>query len=232
MQETAVQETPVPGTTITVEGRFEHHHAAERGTVSLVVGFEGPQREDVMQRATHAHARIVDQVRALHDPSSGPVTWWSAQRMSVWSRRPWNDHGKQLPFVHHAQVGLEAKFSDLARLAEWVEQVAVLDGVTVRGVDWTLTEVTRTRRVADARARAVADAVERAGAYASALGLTDVRAVALAEPGMLGDQRRPAAPEAVAMMRGAVADGAGGQLDLKPEDITVESAVHARFVAS
>ena len=108
----------------------------------------------------------------------------------------------------------------------------MLDGVTVQEVAWTLTEVTRKQLVADARERAVADAVERASAYARALGLGDVRAVALAEPGMLGDQNAPAAHEAVAVMRGAVADGAGGHLDLKPGDITVESAVHARFVAS
>ncbi len=218
-------------TTITVEGRCEHRHVAERGTVSLVVGFEGPQRDEVVQRATHAHARMVDQVRALHDPSTGPVTWWSAHRLSVWSRRPWNEHGTQLPLVHHAQVGLEATFADLSRLAEWVEQVAVLDGVTVQGVDWTLTDATRTRLVADARERAVADAVERAGSYARALGLTQVRAVALAEPGLLGAPDNPAEYEA-AVMRGAVADAAAGQLDLKPEEITVASAVHARFVAS
>lgn len=221
----------VPTTTITVEGRFTHHRAAERGTVSLVVGFEGPQRDDVVQRATHAHARIVDQVRALHHPSSGPVTWWAAQRLSVWSRRPWNDEGKQLPFVHHANVGLDAKFSDLARLAEWVEQVAVLDGVSVQGVSWTLTDVTRKQLVADARARAVADAVARATAYAAALGLGDVRAVELAEPGMLGDHSRPTASQSVAAARTASSTNGGGRLDLKPEDITVDSAVHARFLA-
>lgn len=220
-------------TVVTVEGRFTHHHPAERGTVTLAVGFEGPGRDDVVRRTTQAHARLVEQVRALHDPSAGPVTWWSSQRLSVWGQRPWNNQGKQLAMVHHASVQLEVKFSDLARLADWVEQVAALDGVTVHGVRWALTEVTRRRLVVDARERAVADAVARARVYAGALGLSDVRAVALAEPGMLGDQSRPVPAEAgIAMTRGAAKEADGGGLELKPEDITVESTVHARFAAS
>ncbi|UJP40969.1 SIMPL domain-containing protein [Cellulomonas palmilytica] len=220
-------------TVVTVEGRFEHHRPAERGTVTLAVGFEGPARDDVVRRTTELHARVVEQVRAMHAPSSGPVTWWSSDRMSVGSRRPWNNEGKQLPLVHHAAVRLEVKFSDLGRLAAWVEQVSALDGVTMQGVRWTLTEATRRTLTLDARRRAVADALDRARVYAGALGLTDVRAVAVAEPGMLSDAGRPTGVgESVAAARTGKAAGDGAGLELKPEDITVAAAVHARFAAS
>lgn len=222
----------VQETVITVEGRHESRHPAERGTVTLVVGFDGELREDVVQRTTHAHARLVDQVRALHDPVVGPVVSWAAHRLAVGSDRPWSPDGRQLELVHEASVQLDATFCDLARLVEWVEQVAVLDGVAVRGIAWALTDE-RAHELADhARTRAVADAVGRATAYARSLGLTSVRAVAVAEPGLLGGVDVPARPvSAKSLLRGP-ADNGGGRLDLEPEQITVAAVVHARFAAT
>lgn len=222
----------VQETVITVEGRHESRHAAERGTVTLVVGFDGELREDVVQRTTHAHARLVDQVRALHDPVVGPVVSWAAHRLAVGSDRPWSPDGRQLELVHEASVQLDATFCDLTRLVEWVEQVAVLDGVAVRGIAWALTDE-RAHELADhARTRAVADAVGRATAYARSLGLTSVRAVAVAEPGLLGGVDVPARPvSAKSLLRGP-ADNGGGRLDLEPEQITVAAVVHARFAAT
>ncbi len=222
-------------TVVTVEGRFEHRHAAERGTVSLDVGFESDVRDDAVRRTTHAHARLVDQVRSMHDESAGPVTWWASQRVAVWAQRPWSDQGARPPLVHHASVQLEATFADLARLAAWVEQVAVLDGVTVLGVQWALTDPTRTRLLEDARERAVADAIDRARAYARALGMRDVRPLAVAEPGMLGDPGPGSPgdePPILAAARAMVADAAEGRLDLKPDELSVAVRVHARFAAS
>lgn len=218
---------------MTVEGRFDLHHPAERGTVVLTVGFEGRDRERVVQQTLHAHGRLADEAQRLADPGAPAVTWWSSDRIRVWADRPWNADGKQLPLVHHAAVRLDVKFADLARLAAWVEDVAARDGVTVDGVEWALTEVTRTRLTADARTRAVQDALATATTYAQALGLSSVRPLAVADPGMLGDQSRPTAePGAVQMARAAAAAAPAGGLDLKPEDITVAARVHARFAAS
>jgi hypothetical protein len=70
--------------------------------------------------------------------------------------------------------------------------------------------------------------------YAQSIGLGSVTAVAIADPGMLGDQvRGGGAPEASFMRAKSV--GAGGSepsLSLKPEDIEVSAVVDARFVAS
>lgn len=222
---------PVEHTVITVEGRFDHHHRAERGTVSLTAGFEGGDRASVVRRTTELHAALSGEVQSMHAPGAGPVTWWSSDRMRVWSSRPWNQDGKQLPLVHHCAVTLEVKFSDLDRLATWLESVSVRDGVTVGGIDWTLTVATRTRLVADSRHRAVQDAVAKAGAYATSLGLAQVRPLAVADPGMLGDESRPTSDAGgAAMLRSAAAGGP--ELQLKPADITIEARVHARFAAS
>ncbi|ARJ06289.1 SIMPL domain-containing protein [Cnuibacter physcomitrellae] len=218
-------------TVITVEGHFDHHHPAERGTVLVSVGFQGPDREPVVARTTSLHGRIAEEAERMR--TDGAVTWWSADRLRVWSERPWNKDGKQLPLVHHAAVASEVKFADLARLAAWVESTAALEGVTITGIRWALTEVTKERLSADAQHRAVQDAVTRASAYAQSLGLTTVRPLAIADPGMLGDESRPqSAAPAAPMARAAAAAKESGGLDLKPEDVTISARVHARFAAS
>jgi len=82
--------------------------------------------------------------------------------------------------------------------------------------------------LADARTRAVRDAVTRAQQYADALGLGAVTPVAIADAGMLNT-----APESrlqAAYLR-AGAPGAGPAAELAPEDIEVSATVDARFVA-
>ncbi|MBD8518708.1 MULTISPECIES: SIMPL domain-containing protein [Plantibacter] len=218
-------------TIITVEGRFDYHHPAERGTVLISAGFQGPEREPVVSHTTALHRALSQTAEQFRAQSA--VTWWSADRLRVWSERPWNKDGKQLPLVHHAAVALEVKFADLQSLARWAEEIAVQDGVTVTGVTWALTEATKHRITAEAQHNAVRDAVDRATAYARSLGLGTVRPVALADPGMLGDETRTSGTQTAApMMRGAAAPAGDTALDLKPEDITVSSRVHARFAAS
>ena len=218
-------------TIITVEGRFDYHHPAERGTVLISAGFQGPEREPVVSHTTALHRALSQTAEQFRAQSA--VTWWSADRLRVWSERPWNKDGKQLPLVHHAAVALEVKFADLQSLARWAEEIAVQDGVTVTGVTRALTEATKHRITAEAQHNAVRDAVDRATAYARSLGLGSVRPVALADPGMLGDETRSSGTQTAApMMRGAAAPAGDTALDLKPEDITVSSRVHARFAAS
>ena len=218
-------------TIITVEGHFDYRHPAERGTVHVSAGFQGPAREEVVRLTTQRHSGLAEEAQRLRQ--EGAVTWWSAERLRAWSERPWNQDGKQLPLVHHAAASLKVKFADLARLAEWVERVASLDGVTLTGIEWALTEATRASITAEARHRSVQDAIERAAAYATSLGLTAVRPLAIADPGMLGDDSRPhSGATAAPMMRAMSTAQESGGLDLKPEDITVEARVHARFAAT
>ena len=218
-------------TIITVEGHFDYHHPAERGTARLSIGFQGPERAQAVSRTTEVHSALARQ--AEQHVATDAATWWSADRLQVWSERPWNQKGAQLPLVHHASLALQVKFADLSAMASWVEQIAALEGVTVSGIEWALTEVTKVRITTEAQQRAVQDAVNRATAYANSLGLSTLRPVALADPGMLGDESRPVAPgEAMMMSRRAASPTSDEVLDLKPEDITVASRVHARFAAS
>lgn len=218
-------------TIITVRGRFEAKHPAERATVHLSLGFEGPARDTVVSATTSRQRQVVAEITAMHDPAAGPVTWWTSDQLTTWSERPWNKDGKQLPLVHHSAVALRVKFSDFSRLGSWITDLSTRDGVTVKGIDWALTESRRLALAADARKRAVQDAKAKASDFVTALGLTTFSALAVADPGMLAEGLMFRGEEAVAYTR-ASATGTDGAALLTPEDITVSAAVDARFSAS
>ena len=219
-------------TIITVQGRFSSFSPPERATVRLSVGFEGADRESVFSETVAVSSTVRSLVSALHSPAEGPITWWSSENIQVWSTRPWNQDGAQLPSVFHSRVAFSVKFSDFAAMASWIERVAVLDGLTVGDISWALTEARKTAVIAEVRSRAVKDAVAKASVYAQSIGLGSVRALALADPGMLGDRVGASDDGGIHPMSQMMATGAAPELSLTPEDIQVDAVVDARFVAS
>jgi hypothetical protein len=215
-------------TEITVRGSFAAFERPERGTVHATIAYEGPAMEPVYGRV----ARDLDAVKAsiapLENKDNGPVTWWSADQLRTWSNRPWNKDGKQLPLVHHAGVDFEVKFRDFSTMSRWVgEHVANTEGFRVVRVEWALTAKRREALQKEVRTRAVRDAVTRAQEYADALGLGQIRPVAIADARMLATQ--PESGPSAAYMR-AAAVGGTPDITLVPEHIEVSAKVDARFV--
>lgn len=223
-------------TVITVQGQHSAFHPAERATVHLGIHFDGARREPVFEAANAAAEDVRRRITALHDGKHGPVTWWSSDSVQVWGDRPWNQEGKQLPVVFHARIGFTAKFSDFEALARFLEELASREGVTIGSIEWALTEARKTSVTKEVRSRAVKDAVDKATVYAQSIGLSSVRAVAIADPGMLGDQvgASGGGMQFASSSRALKAADAGGgpALSLKPEDIEIAAVVDARFVAS
>jgi hypothetical protein len=219
-------------TIITVQGEYELRHPAERGALRLRVSYDGPSRDEVLALTTQRQLSLSGELRDLHDPQRGPVVQWSSDQLRVWGDRPWNPDGSRGDVVHHAEVGLDATFSELGALSDWVGVVSLLDGVVVDGVTWSLTEARRQSLTQEARRRAVENAVAKATVYATSLGLTTVTPLALSDPGMLGDGSTPGQPPQPLFARAVSADTGGATLALKPEQLTIAVQVHARFAAS
>jgi uncharacterized protein YggE len=222
-------------TIITVQGEHSAWYPAERATVQLTVHAFGPKREPVFARALAAAETLRSRIEPLVDKDAGPITWWSSDRVSVWSERPWNNEGKQLPLVYHASLDVTAKFKDFDALSRFVEDAAVIEDVTIASLSWDLTDATRTSANTEVRSRAVKDAVAKASVFAQAVGLAKVTAIAIADPGMLGDQSNGGGQPMMmkSAMRGAGFDAQSApQLQLKPEEIAISSVVDARFTAS
>jgi uncharacterized protein YggE len=222
-------------TVITVQGEHSAWYPAERATVRSGIHAWGDNRDAVFGDAVAASDTVRGLIEPLVDASAGPITWWSSDSVRVWSERPWNNEGKQLDPVFHAAVDFTAKFRDFEALARWVEEVAGVEHATVGSIEWALTEATRTSATVEVRSRAVKDAVAKATVFAQSIGLGTVSAIALADPGMLGDPSGGGGMPAP-MLRGAMkasADfGGSPQLALRPEEIAVQALVDARFVAS
>ncbi|MGO4299732.1 SIMPL domain-containing protein [Leifsonia sp. RAF41] len=218
-------------TIITVQGEYELRHPAERGALRLRVSYEGPVRNEVLALTTQRQISLTSELRDLHDPQSGPVVQWSSDQLRVWGDRPWSSEGQRLDVVHHAEVGIDALFSDLTALSDWVGVVSLLDGVLVDGVTWSLTEARRQSLTQEARRRAVENAVAKATVYATSLGLSTVKPLALSDPGMLGDSSAPGQPPQPLFARAVSGDAGGVSLALKPEELTIAVQVHARFSA-
>ena len=75
-------------TIITVQGEYSAWYPAERATVSASVHTDGPKRDAVFARAVAASEALRNLVEGLYDKKAGPVTWWSADSVRVWSERP------------------------------------------------------------------------------------------------------------------------------------------------
>ena len=228
----------IASTLITVQGSHSEWFEAERGTVWVTVAHDGPDRAPVFEKTTTVAATLTKALGGMSDPDKGPVTWWSYDQARVWSERPWNQQGKQLAPVFHATVSISAKFSDFDALSAWVEQIATVNGVNVGSITWDLTETKRKDVTDEVRRLAVADAQAKARVFASAVGLGEPRAVAIADPGMLGDpapgasgggfERMAFKSQAAPMM---AMDSGGGTLSFTPEKIEVAASVDIRFAA-
>ena len=214
--------------TITVRGEHERRVPAEQAVVSLRLAVEGSERAEVVERIGALAAPLTDDL-AAREHGDGLVEW-SSRRMTVWSERPWSD-GRRLAPVHHAAVDLTATFDDPTALSAWVTGVAEREGVQITDIDWRLTPVTRAGIEREVAAEAVGVAVDRATAYAAALGRDSVRPVEVADVGLLSPPTDPA-PAAQMMRASFAAEGeAQEMLRLQPEDIVVRAAVEARFSA-
>ncbi|MFK4728226.1 SIMPL domain-containing protein [Agromyces mediolanus] len=218
------------GTLITVTATAEERVEPELGAVQLSVGASGAERQQVVDRTAAAHERLLGEVRRLD--ADGVLEQWSAGQLRVWSHRPFNAEGRQLPAVHEARGELELVFRDLAALSAWVSEQTSGEELTLGGVDWRLTEETAARVRETAQRRAVGEAVAKAAVYASALGLGTPTPVELADSGLL--DARPA-PMAKGNLARAVAFSMDAQqapvAEFVPADLVVSATVEARFDA-
>lgn len=213
------------GVLLSVRGVAFAETAAERATVGLTIGFDGPERTDVRERSTLALAECIDSITRLHDSVDGPLVDWTSDDVQVWADRPWSNEGIQLPLVHHSRATVSATFIDFVQLSLWLEETANRDGVTVGGIAWTVTDLTRRELEARAQRDAVAHALDKASVYAASLGLSTVTPLELSEPAVFA---QPFGRQEDTRM---FAMASGAPVDFTPAPVRVDVEVHVRFTA-
>lgn len=214
---------------ITVLGEATAAFRPERATVHLELGFEAPDQQTAVQRATvlaNEFAAHVDELRGLHP---APVTWSALLPIATRHWRPYSHDGAVLPMRHGAAASAKVKFQDFQALSRFIDVWGSREGVTVAFVEWNLTQDARRREEAAVLSRAVENARDRAQVMADAAGAGQVRFLEIADPGLLVDGAAEANYGASAKMMRAAYDGGGEGVNLRPEDVELEAHVHARF---
>lgn len=206
----------------------------ERATIHLTAGFEGPEPRGPLDRTAELVRRLQAELSRLKATLPSPTTWSAVLPIRTRSWRPYSDKGNLPALVYAAAAQLQVKFRDVAALARFVEEWAAVDGVTIVGVSWTLTEATLQEQERQVLMRAVEQARDRARVIAVAAGAGDVRILEVADPGLLGgDRNATSTPSAVAgRVAGSATSTPPGAVDLSPQDVELSAVVHARFVAS
>lgn len=224
------------GPIITVTGSSRSTVAPELAQLTVEAQASGPQRADVVDRATKLAADIQQRFAALHGDAASPVQQWHSQSVHVWSERPWNEQGKQLPLVHHARIQVQATFRDFTALGAEAEALSAIDGVAVHGIWWRLTEATEADVQTEVQRGAIQNALTKAQNYAEALGYASVRTVAIADPGLLSDGSVDSG--SMAKRGGLMAMAAPSPeadmhtgIELRPDELTFTAQVEARFLA-
>jgi uncharacterized protein YggE len=213
---------------ISVRGEAFVDVAPERVLVHVVVDIDGPDKAAVLHRATEARERAVAAARDVYDADRGPIVEWSASGLQVWSDRPWSSDGAQLPLVFHSRSTLDAMFADLDAVGAWTDRVSAIDGVSISGLNWSLTDSTRRTLEEQCQRDAVAGAVAKASVYASSLGFDTVHPIDISEPGVFS----PQLPDAGAFRKMSLASAESGPTEFAPERLRVAVEVHARFEAN
>lgn len=217
--------------TITVRGEHEARIAPEHAIAHVSASVDGAERGAVVERIAALVGPVRDDLTARK--ASGGIADWTSQRVSVWADRPWNSEGRQLDLVHHASVELGATFTDFMLLSDWLSDMASREGMQVGSVSWELAPETRARVEREVATQAVSVAVERATAYAEAIGRATLTPVEIADLGLLTDGVAPAGG-AMQMMKASMGRDAVGSAmaEFHPEDIVISAGVEARFRAS
>lgn len=208
---------------ISVRGTAQRRVAPELAVVHAQVRLDGPDRASVTRRVGQSADVVRDRLKTLEEGER--IVRWSSERAYFWSSRPWNQDGQQLPPVHYGSVSFSATFDDFSELAGWIGELAVSEEVSVGDVSWQLTRETRDRVERETATEAVSAAIERARAYAGALGFDDLMPLEIADHDLLTDGGH----EMRAMMAGAARSAPA--IELEPEDISISATVHGRFAA-
>ncbi|SDS48957.1 SIMPL domain-containing protein [Agrococcus carbonis] len=212
---------------ITVCGHAVRRASAERASVTVRSRWSAPSAEAAMRAVAEAHERLVADARA--HAATGAAESWHADRIWIAHHREWVGEGQPPRSVYTAEAAVTVRFVDVEALGAWMVAVGVHETHEVGGVEWSLTEETERDLAKAARALAIADAVERAGDYAAAAGLSTPTVAAIQEPGTAAQP----APAGKARREMAALSDTGGAppVSLAAGELEVRAAVEVRFVA-
>ncbi|MFF7975424.1 SIMPL domain-containing protein [Streptomyces sp. NPDC007905] len=208
---------------LVVRGEAEFDVEPEVARISVTVGARGRDRRSTLDDLTRRNAAALDLVKSYGEA----VEHVSTGAVSLTPELSDRGRGERVR-SYHGRVLLGAELTDFTVLGELTTRLADLELTRVDGPWWSLRPASPV--YAEARRRAVAEALQRAREYAEALGTSIAALIELADTG--AERTHPTrAPferggRRVAM---AAADQPAEPLDLEPPRLRVSAHISAQF---
>ncbi|MCX5225563.1 SIMPL domain-containing protein [Streptomyces sp. NPDC006553] len=219
-QEHATPEAPQ--VTVRGEGRLEVD--PELARIWVAVSARGPDRSATLADLTRRNALVLDLVKA----QGSAVEKLETGSFSISPELTRKGRGERV-HAFHGRVRVTAELTDFTVLGELVTRLADLELTSVDGPWWFLRPASPA--YAEARRLAVTEAVQRARAYAEALGTSLSSLLELSDAGVGGSEisMRPDFGGTRRVAFAAESVGEAPPLDLEPQRQTVTAEVVARF---
>ncbi len=215
---------------ISVAGHAHGSFPPERATLQMRLGVEGTDKEAALEHTTFLVQGFTTVVDQLKDMAPSPITWFSVAPIGTRSWRPWTDKGTQLPVRHAAESVVKLKFHDFSALSRFIDQWGGRSGVSIDGIEWTLTDAHRAAEEDNVLSQAVVTAHARATTMARAAGEKGVRFLELADIGLLdGNVESRGHEEAYGALAMSASAQEGEGVTVAPENVELDVTVHARF---
>ncbi|MFE0591825.1 SIMPL domain-containing protein [Micromonospora echinospora] len=209
----------VDGPVVTVRGEAYREVAPEIARFTVTAMARDKDREVTLNRLAERAAAI----RVLLDGQGSAVDRRETGELRV---RPELKRSGERVVAYHGSVTTTVTVTDFAALGELMLRLADQDQVSVAGPWWSLRPDSPVHR--EARQAAIAEALGRAREYAEALGARVTGLIELSDSGMAA---QPMTFRAAAFT-GTTESGGAPEIDLDPQQQTVQAAVEARFAIS
>ncbi|RPF40013.1 hypothetical protein EDD96_3764 [Streptomyces sp. Ag109_G2-6] len=210
---------------VAVRGEAHLEVDPEIARIGITITARGTDRRTALEDLTRRNNTVLDLLKSYGEP----VEKLETGAFSITPELTRHGRGERIR-AYHGTVRITAELNDFTALGELTTRLADLDLTRVDGPWWALRPTSPAH--GEARRQAVLEAVQRARAYARALGADLAALVELADL-----DAENAAPLAMAAPAGAyrsmtfagAEDEAAPPLDLEPQRQTVHAQVNARF---
>lgn len=181
---------------LTVQGKAEIPHPAERAVINLSVASSGTNKaavsDEVITTAKHVES-LLRELSPKDDTAEAKeiaaLAHWSKTSLSSTSHIPYDKDNNERPRRYNANITFDIRFKDFKALGSFGTQVASLAHVEVQDIDWTLAPNTLKSFHSQLRKDAAKDAIDKARDYCEAFGCKNLRPIELNEGTIYGSSR-------------------------------------------
>ena len=237
----------MPPLIINVSGVSTISRRAERAVVSIYVSSSGYDQQQVAEEVTAVAKTLQSTLRELSQNESPPgsaksdvagaITHWTMNTLSTSSYMIYHDNDHTKPDSerkrsrqYNAHISFEIKFADFTILGNVCTDLAKMQFVSIRKIDWRLTDKTKASLVGMSRKLAVEDAITKAQHYATAVGKSTVHAVEI-NADVSGFGRPSNLFGATRAFAGAPAAEGKDSLNFEPEEVEEVCSIQVKFEA-